>query len=147
MRPHLTCLFFLTLCTIASAGEEPPGVADPRLAWQHWTLNCQGCHRTDGSGSLETAPALSGMVARFTQVPGGREYLVRVPGVATAPLSDTDLAQLLNWTLWRFDAGHLRGDFKAYSAQEIRVLRARPLRTEAARERARLIAKLNHSTK
>lgn len=128
-------------------GEGPPKIADPQLAWQHWALNCQGCHRTDGSGSMETAPSLAGMVARFTTVPGGREYLARVPGVATAPLSDSDLAELLNWTLWRFDAGHLRPDFKPYTAEEIAGLRVRPLRTEAASERSRLIAKLNRSNK
>lgn len=96
---------------------------------------------------METAPSLAGMVARFTNVPGGREYLARVPGVATAPLSDADLAELLNWTLWRFDAAHLQPDFKPYSAQELAGLRARPLRTEAARERARLLARLNRSNK
>jgi cytochrome c553 len=149
--PARTALrWLLVWCGTALAGTPaagPPGVSDPQLAWQHWALNCQGCHRTDGSGSKETAPSLAGMVARFTNVAGGRQYLARVPGVATAPLSDADLAQLLNWTLWRFDAAHLKPDFKPYSAQELAGLRGRPLRTEAARERARLIAKLNRSNK
>ncbi|MBS0419717.1 MAG: cytochrome C [Proteobacteria bacterium] len=136
-------MLFCATVLAATPGEgPPPGVADPRLAWQHWALNCQGCHRPDGSGSMQTAPSLAGMVARFTNVPGGRQYLARVPGVATAPLSDSDLAELLNWTLWRFDAAHLRPDFQPYAAAEIAGLRARPLRTEAAHERARLIAKL-----
>ena len=38
---------------------------------------------------------MAGFVARFLQVPGGREYLARVPGVATAALSDADLAEAI----------------------------------------------------
>jgi cytochrome c553 len=118
----------------------PAGVADPQRAWQHWTLNCQGCHRPDGSGSSATAPALAGTVAKFLHARGGREYLGRVPGVATAPLSDSDLAELLNWMLWRFDAAHLPANFVPYTASEVAQLRAQPLRIEASSERRRLLA-------
>src|SRR5262249_3729754 len=128
-----------------AADNAPVGVSRPDLAWQHWVLNCQGCHRTDASGSPDTAPALAGMVARFTNVPGGREYLVRVPGVATAPLADADLAQLLNWMLCRFDRAHLSPAFQPFEAGEIARLRRRPLRTEAASLRARLVARIERS--
>ncbi len=79
----------------------------------------------------------------FTNVPGGREYLVRVPGVAAAPLSDADLAELLNWLLWRFDGGHLQADFRPYASEEVGNLRKRPLRTEASRVRARIVAAMH----
>ena len=46
-----------------------PGVTDMRRAWQNWTLNCQGCHRADGSGSAGTAPPIQGTVARFLMRP------------------------------------------------------------------------------
>ena len=124
------------------AADTPAGVRRPDLAWQHWVLNCQGCHRVDGTGSTETAPALTGMVAKFTNVPGGREYLGRVPGVATAALSDADLAELLNWMLWRFDRDNLSATFRPYTAEEVRALRQQPLRTEASRVRARLVAQM-----
>jgi cytochrome c553 len=123
----------------------PAGVADTQRAWQHWTLNCQGCHRPDGSGSSATAPALAGTVAKFLHVRGGREYLARVPGVATAPLSDRDLAEVVNWMLWRFDAAHLPADFQPYTPEEIGTLRAQPLRTEAAGMRRRLLAQADRS--
>lgn len=122
-----------------ASDATPSGVMRPQLAWQHWVLNCQGCHRADGTGSQGTAPSLAGMVARFVTVPGGREYLGRVPGVATAALSDADLAELLNWTLWRFDRSHLSEKFRPYTAAELSVLRRRPLRTEASRVRATLV--------
>jgi cytochrome c553 len=124
------------------AGDTPSGVRRPDLAWQHWVLNCQGCHRVDGTGSAQTAPALAGAVAKFTNVPGGREYLGRVPGVATAPLSDVDLAELLNWMLWRFDRADLSASFRPYTPEEVRALRKHPLRTEASRVRGSLVAQM-----
>ena len=118
-----------------------PGVADPRRAWRNYVLNCQGCHRPDGAGDGASAPALAGHVAVFTGVAGGREYQSRVPGVATSPLSDTDTAELLNWTLWRFDAGHVAAGFAPYAAAEVRAWRRAPLRTEAPVVRAKLLAR------
>jgi mono/diheme cytochrome c family protein len=130
----------------AGAAEiSADGVADPQRAWQHWTLNCQGCHRPDGTGSAGTAPSLAGTVARFLSVPGGREYLGRVPGVATSPLSDADLSEVMNWMLWRFDKEHLPAAFQPFTAAEIGRLRAAPLRLEASQMRAELLEKADQS--
>ena len=135
-------------CGVATAAEgtisgadAPAGVPDPQRAWQNWTLNCQGCHRVDGTGSDTTAPSLAGTVAKFLWVPGGRDYLIRVPGVATSPLSDADLAEVMNWMLWRFDRADLPAHFEPFSAAEIGPLRGRPLRLEASRMRGDLLAK------
>jgi hypothetical protein len=119
------------------------GVTDATLARQHYMLQCQGCHRPDGTGTVTTAPPMTGMVARFLAVPGGREYLVRVPGVATAVLTDAQLAELLNWTLYRFDAANVPTSFQPYTATEVGALRRHPLRTEAKVLRARLISELD----
>ncbi len=134
---------------LPAAAEEmaaPAGVENPQRAWQHWTLNCQGCHRPDGTGTDQTAPSLAGTVARFLSVPGGREYLSRVPGVAASALSDADLAEVMNWMLWRFDKEHLPADFQPYRATEIGQLRTRPLRLEASQMRAALLKKADEST-
>jgi cytochrome c553 len=130
-----------------AVGEEssPAGVENPQRAWQHWTLNCQGCHRPDGTGSDGTAPSLAGTVARFLSAPGGREYLCRVPGVATSPLGDADLAELMNWILWRFDRQHLPANFQPFTAAEMGRLRTRPLRLEASQMRADLLHKADES--
>ena len=72
-------------------------------------------------------------------VPGGREYLGRVPGVATSPLGNADLAELMNWMFWRFDAAHLPADFMPFTAEEIGRLRAHPLRLEAVQLRSALL--------
>jgi cytochrome c553 len=126
-------------------GTAPAGVENAQRAWQHWTLNCQGCHRPDGTGSDQTAPSLAGTVARFLSVSGGREYLSRVPGVAASALSDADLAEVMNWMLWRFDKEHLPADFQPYTAAEIGQLRSRPLRLEASQIRADLLKRADAS--
>ena len=127
---------------LAQPAQDPgaAGVENAQRAWQNWTLNCQGCHRLDGSGSDATAPGIAGTVAKFLLVPGGREYLIRVPGVATSPLSDADLAEVMNWMLWRFDKEHLPASFQPYTAAEIAPLRARPLRLEASQMRSALLS-------
>ncbi len=129
----------------ASPPSSPAGVTNVQLAWQNWALNCQGCHRLDGSGSDATAPSLAGTVAKFLWVPGGREYLIRVPGVATSPLSDADLAEVMNWMLWRFDKEHLPPNFQPFTAAEMGALRSRPLRLEAAGMRSDLLSKAESS--
>jgi mono/diheme cytochrome c family protein len=128
-----------------ASADAPLGVDNAQRAWQHWTLNCQGCHRPDGSGSAGTAPSLAGTVARFLSVPGGREYLGRVPGVATSPLSNADLSEVMNWMLWRFDKEHLPANFQPYTAAEIGQLRAAPLRLEASQMRAQLLSRAEQS--
>ena len=132
---------------LAPATHATPGVPNESLARQHYMLQCQGCHRPDGTGTMATAPPMTGMVARFLQVPGGREYVARVPGVATAALNDRDLAELVNWTLFRFDAANVPQGFQPYTAAEIGALRRRPLRLEAKAERARLMAELDQASK
>ena len=138
---------FLMGAGSGNADEQswPAGVADPQRAWQHWTLNCQGCHRPDGTGSAGTAPSLAGTVSRFLSVPGGREYLGRVPGVATSALSDSDLSEVMNWMLWRFDKEHLPANFRPFTTPEIGQLRSAPLRLEASQMRAELLKKADES--
>jgi cytochrome c553 len=138
---------FLLVCSAAhSLHAQAPlpdaaGVQNSQRAWQNWTLNCQGCHRPDGTGSSGTTPSVAGTVAKFLSVPQGREYLARVPGVATAPLSDAELSEVLNWMLWRFDRQDLPADFAPFSAAEVGEFRKRPLRLEASQMRSELLAK------
>lgn len=119
-----------------------PGVAHPQRARIDYMLKCQGCHRPDGTGDLTSTPPLAGEVARFLAVPEGREFLGRVPGVASVDLSNERLAEVLNWTLYRFDSAHVPANFKPYTAAEIAALRKAPLRLDRAAMRARLIARI-----
>ena len=105
-----------------------PPLAATEPAEADYMLNCQGCHLPDGSGfPARQVPDLRNQMARFLAVPGGREFLVQVPGAAQTALNDADLARLLNWMLLRFSAAQLPADFRPYSAAEVAPLRRQPL--------------------
>lgn len=123
-----------------AAPASIPGVRDPARARQNWILQCQGCHRPSATATEGSTPALAGSVARFLGVPGGRAYLSRVPGVATAALDDGELRDLLNWTLYQYDGAHIPAGFKPYTVEEVARWRRQPLRTEAGAVRRSLVA-------
>lgn len=85
-----------------------------------YMLNCQGCHLPDGSGNPQRqVPAFPGQLGKFLGVPGGRAYLVQVPGSALSGLSDEALAGVLNWMLETFSAAELPSGFKPYTGTEL----------------------------
>jgi len=96
-----------------------------------YILNCSGCHRMDGSGS-RTVPPLHAM-PELSGKPGAREYWIRVPGAAQAPLSDARLAALMNWLVERFTGNTVE---PAYTAKEVDELRRSPLRDPIKRRNA-----------
>jgi hypothetical protein len=120
------------LCAFALVARADPAT--------DYALHCRGCHLADGAGVPGRVPALDGLGA-LLRAPGGREYLVRVPGVAQASLSDAALADLLGWTLRRFDPTGVPPDFAPYTADEVARLRARPL-TDVAGARKALTQRL-----
>jgi mono/diheme cytochrome c family protein len=98
--------------------------ADPRVDYM---LNCRGCHGPDGAGAPGAAPSFRGQVAKFLSVPGGREYLVRVPGTAQSELDDARTAALLTWLVHEFSPGEIPADFTPYTAEEVGRQRRVPL--------------------
>ncbi len=107
----------------------------------NYMLHCQGCHRPDGSGVPGAVPDLRGHVSVFLGSPAGRAFLVRVPGSANAPLSDRELAELLNWMAGHFDPAHVPTDFAPYTATEVATLRAQKL-SKVKDERAAILSAL-----
>jgi cytochrome c553 len=112
-------------------------------AQYNWVMHCQGCHGAEAQGTLGGAPRMAGNVSRFLQIKAGRAYLGRVPGVAFVNLSDAEVAELLNWVVQRFDEGNLPKTFAPYSENEIRVLRRKPLISDAHRQRQKLLKLLS----
>lgn len=96
----------------------------------NYQLQCAGCHLGDGSGSAANdTPRMKGFVGNFLKVPGGREFLVRVPGMSQSALNNAQLADLLNW-LMREDgmAGKsVPANYQPYSADEVAILRAKTM--------------------
>jgi mono/diheme cytochrome c family protein len=107
-------------------------------AAEHYLLHCSGCHGPDGRGIPGVTPSLHGLAA-LAETAVGRSYLLRVPGVAQAPLSDAELAALLDWVLERFsEASGAATDppLLRFDPREVARWRSRPLRDPLAARRA-----------
>ena len=53
----------------------------------------------------------------------GRGYLVRVPGSSSAPLDNSELAELINWLLEEFNSETLPNNFTPITSDEVRESR------------------------
>jgi cytochrome c len=100
----------------APAAQANLGAYDAAM---NYRLNCEGCHKADGSGQPGYVPDFRGQVARFLSIPDGRTYLASVPGTAQSLLTDEERADVLNWIVRTFDPSHLPPDFQPYTAGEV----------------------------
>lgn len=100
---------------LAAAAQANAGHYDAAM---NYRLNCEGCHKADGSGQPGYVPDFRNSVARFLSTPEGRAYLASVPGTAQSLLTDEERAQVLNWIVRTFDPDHLPADFDPYTAAE-----------------------------
>ncbi|MCJ2182152.1 cytochrome C [Novosphingobium sp. 1949] len=89
---------------------------------------CGGCHGLDGASARREIPVLKDHVGRFLCTPGGREYLVRLPNVAFAPMDDETLAQTLNFIARDLGGASYPAGARAYTAAEVGRLRQAPLK-------------------
>lgn len=109
--------------------------ADPATDYM---LHCRGCHGPEGAGTPPDVPDFRGEIGRFLAVDGGREYLIRIPGVSQSELSDARTAALLSWLVRHFDAERVPPDFREFTAAEVTRHRRPPL-TDVATVRAALL--------
>jgi mono/diheme cytochrome c family protein len=107
-------------------GAAPAAAGDAGARAQlNYLQHCVGCHGVDGGGAPSKGiPTMRGNLGRFLQVPGGREFIVQVPGVMNTSLADRDIAELMNWLLPRISAATLPPGLRAYSEPEIARLRS-----------------------
>lgn len=104
---------------------------------QNYIQYCAGCHQMDGSGSPENGvPKIKDAAEQFLRLPAGRAYLVQVPGVSQAMLSDRQVAELLNWMLDAMSKAEQPPGFQPYTADEVRRLRASKLQDVFGTRRA-----------
>lgn len=112
----------------AQGNTKPPPKARTAGFAPHtnWLVLCSGCHLPKANGAPDIGvPRMNGFVGNFLKVEGGREYLIRVPGAAQSPLTDAQLADLMNWILQGPIAGDSTPqDFRPYTAAEIGALRS-----------------------
>jgi len=138
------CALALTLIVVSPSGEarvipdpnqKPAPGNEARQTPLHlanyspsvnYQLQCVGCHLTNGEGAPRSdVPMMKGFVGNFLKVEGGREFLIRVPGSSLSALSNSQLAELLNWMLK--DDGIAGGSapkgFKPYTGKEVEAYR------------------------
>jgi mono/diheme cytochrome c family protein len=122
VKPRFLLWVFLGGAALAS----PP----PAELYLH---HCQGCHLADGSGVPGAVPPLSDL-GKIVASPGGRVYMLQVPGVATSSLSDAETAQVLNYILDTFTAIQA----VPFKAEEVQRYRKTPL-INPGEERKRIL--------
>jgi hypothetical protein len=111
-------------------------IADPKT---DFLLYCRGCHLASGHGVPPDVPSLHDELGRLLSISGGREYIIRVPGVSQTAMTDAKLAAVLNWVLANFNAGTIPDDFRPYTAREVGNARTKPL-IDPLKYRASLVA-------
>lgn len=109
---------------------------------QTYARNCQGCHGLTGV-TVDEVPDLARRVGIFARLPEGRAYLVQVPNVAQARLSDAELTELLNWMLPAFSETELPEGFRPFDTDEVRRLRR--VRIDPAEVRAMLVSRIEEA--
>jgi len=115
----------ISLCALAAAGGWiGPVRASPA---QDYMLYCMGCHGAQAEGVPGKVPPLAHSLGLFMRTPGGRNYVLRVPGAANSALSDAQLAAVLNWLAQEFNAGELTADVPMFTAAEVTAQRHTPL--------------------
>lgn len=123
------CAFLLWVLALELRAEEP------KIAY--W-LHCAGCHLLDGRGAPPEVPTLIEEPGRIAGLAGGREYLIRIPGVALAGLGDVKLAEVLNYMLLTFSPQSTPVGFEPFTAEEVGDARARVL-TDPLKRRAEIV--------
>ena len=67
-------------------------------------------------------------VGYFLHSTDGREFLIRVPGVAHSALSDLEIAEMMNWLLKTYSAEQLPDEYAPFTVTEVARLRLDPER-------------------
>jgi mono/diheme cytochrome c family protein len=134
-----TAVIVLVVALAPAVALPATAVADPHADYM---LHCQGCHGPDGSGAPGGIPSFHSNLGKFLSVPGGREYLIRVPGTAQSELSDARVASVLNWMAHTFSAASIPSDFLPFSAEEVARTRRPPL-IDVTAARRRLVDEID----
>jgi mono/diheme cytochrome c family protein len=123
---------------MVQARPDAPAVATTTHVRARFVLHCAGCHGVDGTGSkLGYVPDMR-QLGGFLQVPGGREFVISVPGVMGSGLDDAQVAEVMNWLLATMARGSVPEGLAPFDAAEVARARASPL-VDVAATRRRLV--------
>ena len=114
------------VCLVMSSWAEP-SVVLTSVAQANYMLDCMGCHLPDGSGAAGKVPSMRDSLVTLSSSAAGRRFLVQVPGASQSPLTDLELAQVLNWMVRNLSARAVPADFIDFTAAEVASYRRPPL--------------------
>lgn len=113
----------LAACLLLTA---PLLQAQQHSAAVNYQLRCAGCHGQDGMGVPSGGiPPFPGFIDGFFQTAKSRLYLMHVPGINTASLSDAEIAQVMNYVGQRW--GQEGAKRPSFSTAETHQLRQQPV--------------------
>lgn len=112
---------FLLACLSGSVRAQDAASARARI---DYLLHCSGCHAQDGTGKPEGGiPDFVGQIGHFQRLPEGRQFVLQVPGLLSAGLTDARAAAVVTWIMRQFAGASLPSDFVPYSEDEARQAR------------------------
>lgn len=113
--------------TSATQKWQPTGaehVARGRSPTSNYLLRCSGCHGLEGDGVIAGGiPPFPGFIDIFFRDEESRLYLMHVPGVVSASLTDQEIAEVMNYVLDRW--GTPGSNAAYFSEEEVTHLRAK----------------------
>jgi mono/diheme cytochrome c family protein len=117
------------------ARPDAPAVAATTQPRSHFVLHCAGCHGVDGAGStIGNVPDMR-RLGDFLRVPGGRAFVISVPGVMGSGLDDAQVAAVTNWVLSTLARESVPEGHQPFDAAEVARARSVPLVDVAAARR------------
>lgn len=91
----------------------------------NYMLKCAGCHTESGEGLPHAGiPQFPGYIDAFAGDDEGRTYMMHVPGVMGASLSDAQIAEVLNYVVNSWGDPSVVAPF---TAEEVGTRRAKPV--------------------
>jgi cytochrome c len=143
-------------------GAGPAAAQDDAAGATIYAERCAVCHQQNGQGVPGVYPPINETLGHFLAAASGRRYLGEVMafGLAGAisvsgqsyigqmklapPLSDRDIADVLNYVLRTYNGASLPADAEGISTDEIASVRTVPKApTDVAKGRQAIIAELN----
>jgi len=124
-------LRILTVVALIATAEQC--FSDPHT---DYLLYCRGCHLHTGDPVPDANIPSLRELAPLLESTEGREYLIRVPGVSQADMSDAQVAAVLNWVLTEFNADTLQDGFEPFTEDEVSQARSKVLVDPLAARRA-----------
>ncbi len=115
--------FIAALLALASAGSASGGT--PSGGETLYALNCSGCHGWDARGMPPQIPDLRASLPVLLASAAGRDYALRVPGVAMSIAGQQQVQTILNWMLTALIPGGAQ--FTPFTLAEVAIARRSPL--------------------